>query len=76
MATFDCPTDTPSQALLVISSKTQQIVRVCGVVAGLFLSNPAAAAPANDKRTCANASGDAAPELQNCASAFSELVSR
>jgi lipoprotein NlpI len=60
MATFDCPTDTPSQALLVISSKTQQIVRVCGVVAGLFLSNPAAAAPANDKRTCANASGDAA----------------
>ncbi len=60
MATFDCPTDTPSQALLVMRSKTQQIVSVCGVVAGLFLSNPAAAAPANDKRTCANASGDAA----------------
>ena len=41
-------------------SKTQQIVGVCGVVAGLFLSNPAAAAPANDKQTCANVSGDAA----------------
>ena len=62
MATFDCPTAqrTPSQALLVMRSKTQQIVGVCGVVAGLFLSNPAAAAPANDKRTCSNASGDAA----------------
>jgi tetratricopeptide (TPR) repeat protein len=41
-------------------SKTQRIVGVCGVVAGLFLSNPAAAAPANDNITCANASGDAA----------------
>jgi len=43
-----------------MSSKTQQIVGVCGVVAGLFLSNPTAAAPANDITTCANASGDAA----------------
>ena len=51
---------TPSQALLVMRSKTQRIVGVCGVVAGLFLSNPAAAAPANDNITCANASGDAA----------------
>jgi hypothetical protein len=57
---FRLPNGPPSQALLVMRSKTQQIVSVCGVVAGLFLSNPAAAAPANDKRTCANASGDAA----------------
>jgi tetratricopeptide (TPR) repeat protein len=64
MATFDCPTaeHPPSQALLVMRRKTQQIMGVCGVGAGLFLSNPApaAAAPANDKVTCANASGDAA----------------
>src|SRR5262245_6998580 len=62
MATVDCPTAeyTLSQALLVMQRKTQQIVGVCGVVAGLFLSSPAAGAPANDKVTCANASGDAA----------------
>jgi hypothetical protein len=28
MATFDCPTDTPSQALLVMRSKTQQMEAV------------------------------------------------
>ena len=39
MATFECQRpNTPSQALLVMRSKTQQIVGVCGVVAGLFLS--------------------------------------